>query len=346
MKLEQKEWEALQARWGTGERTQRPILSGSGITGQFDSHGVDCPFVFRHNERFYMMYVGFDGIGYQTSLAVSDNLLDWQHEAIILPRLENSKRWDRVGAAGSWILLQSNHVNEMPQLRKVDGRYWMIYHSYPGEGYEAGGAVMGLAWTEDETLREWTRLEEPIFTYEDGGEWERKGLYKCCLLEHEGRYWMHYNAKGTSEWPWLEETGVAWSNDLLHWERYAHNPILPVVEGSFYSQFYSDPYIRHDGQRWLNFGFGLDGIHAQGLLAVSEDLIHWETMSEPLMPHGQKGSLDEIHAHKSSVVVWDGVTYHYYCASRPWREGDLTQVEVFSGMLEFRCITVAIGSKA
>ncbi|GGH13657.1 hypothetical protein [Paenibacillus segetis] len=342
LKLDDKN--ALMEAWGTLLRSDQPAFTGSGMAGSYDSHGVDCPFVFRHHDRFYMMHVGFDGIGYQTALAVSDDLLTWQHETVILSRLPDSGRWDHVGAAGSWILLNSNDIGDFPQLKKMNGRYWMIYHSYPDEGYEAGGAVMGLAWTEDESLHEWHRWDEPIFTYEEGDAWERQGLYKCCLLEHEGRFWMLYNAKGGSEWPWQEETGIAWSEDLFHWHRYEQNPVLPCLEGSFYSQFCSDPYIRHDGERWLNFGFGFDGIHAQGLLAVSNDLLQWETLEQPLLPHGSTGSLDEIHAHKSCVVIWKGIMYHYYCACRPWRQGDPTSVEVFDGQLEFRCIAVATGT--
>lgn len=81
-----------------------PVLVGSGVEGAFDYHAVDCPFVFRHNERFYMMYVGFDGKGYQTALAVSDDLLHWEHLAIILKRDENGSKWDSRNVAGTWIL--------------------------------------------------------------------------------------------------------------------------------------------------------------------------------------------------------------------------------------------------
>lgn len=332
----------LLARWNAPYKRKEPALSGSGQIGRYDSQGVDCPFVFRHNGRFYMMHVGFDGIGYQTALATSDDLLNWSFEAVILPRLKDSDRWDWIGAAGSWILLDSNKTHDTPTLRKVEGKYWMVYHSYPDSGYEAGGAVMGLAWTEDEELKDWTRLDKPIFTYEGGLNWENEGLYKCCLLEHEDQYWMFYNAKGDNVWPWKEETGLATSRDLLNWERYAGNPVLPCVEGTFYSQFYSDPCIRHDGTRWLNFGFGFDGVHAQSSLAFSDDLLHWKPIDIPLLPHGEPGELDEIHAHKSSIVEWEGTLYHFYCSCRPYHEGDPTRVEVFEGVEEFRCISVAM----
>lgn len=328
--------------WAIEGGESQQALAGSGKAGAYDAQGVDCPFVFEHNDQFYMMHIGFDGNGYQTALAVSDDLLNWQHEAMILPRLEHSNRWDHVGAAGSWILLESNNVWEVPKLRKLDGRYWMIYHSYPDEGYEAGGAIMGLAWTTDESLKEWHRLDQPIFTYEHGAEWEKAGLYKCCLIEHEEEFWMFYNAKGDGNWPWKEETGLARSTDLMQWKRHDANPIMGCRPDSFYSLFNSDPCIRYDGQRWLNFGFGFDGVHAQGLLATSEDLLHWDVITQPLLPHGGKGDIDEIHAHKSFVVVHEGNYYHYYCACRPARPGDPTVVEVFEKQEEFRCIAVSV----
>ena len=54
-------------KWG------RPVVQGSGVAGGFDEKGVDCPFVFFHNGEFLMMYVGFNGKGYQTALSSSAN---------------------------------------------------------------------------------------------------------------------------------------------------------------------------------------------------------------------------------------------------------------------------------
>ena len=48
--------------------------------GTFDSHAVDCPFPFFHNGTYWMTYIGWDGIGYQTGLASSDDLLTWRKE--------------------------------------------------------------------------------------------------------------------------------------------------------------------------------------------------------------------------------------------------------------------------
>jgi predicted GH43/DUF377 family glycosyl hydrolase len=320
----------------TPYRLGKPVLTGSGMPGFFDSMAVDCPFVFFHQGKFHMLYVGFDGIGYQTALAVSTDLIHWEHKGVVLKR-DQGGEWDRVGAAGTWILKESNCIDETPVLKKVNNKYWMVYHSYPNEGYEEGAAQMGLAWTGDENLLGWHRLPQPIYSWKDGEEWEKGGLYKACLIEDSGSYYLFYNAKNSTYGSWTEQIGVARSSDLIHWERYEGNPILKVRQNSWESRFCSDPCVLHDGEYWIMLYFGFDGHHAQDGLAISKDLYHWQKAEKPILRHGESGELDEIHAHKASVVWHKDVLYHFYCACRKYREGDPTK----NLGDEFRCITVA-----
>lgn len=335
-------------RYATPFKLGRPVVQGSGVRGSFDALAVDCPFVFRHGDRFCMMYVGFDGIGYRTGLAESGDLLNWTFKGMMLDRAPagspESASWDGVGAAGSWIVLESDGLYDTPRLKKIHGRYWMVYHSYPEPGYEAGGAKMGLAWCEDEELLDWHRLEAPVMAFEEGGAWERGGLYKCCVVESGGLYYMFYNAKESTDWPWTEQTGLAVSGDLKTWRRDPGNPLMRTAPGSFYSVYFSDPCVKYDGEagRWVNFGFGYDGEHAQGALAVSHDLRSWDIADSPWLPVGRRGELDATHAHKSSVFYWEGTLYHFYCACRPAEPGDAAVVGSEEGAGgEFRCIALA-----
>lgn len=43
-------------RYLTPFRYPEPVLTGSGIAGAFDEMAVDIPFVFRHQNKFYMLY--------------------------------------------------------------------------------------------------------------------------------------------------------------------------------------------------------------------------------------------------------------------------------------------------
>ncbi len=320
-------------------KLQRPVLSASGKPGAFDSMAVDCCYPFRHNGKFYMTYVGFDGVGYQTGLAVSDDLIHWEPQGVILRRGAN-RDWDKVGMACTWILRESNDLYGPNTLKKVDGKYWMFYHAYPGEGYEAGGAEIGLAYTEDERLMDWTFVGEPVFSYKDGAPWERGGLYKCCVIEHQGLYYMFYNAKDRDgEGGWLEQTGVATSKDMLHWERYAANPVLNVTEGAWDQVFVSDPWVTYDSKnnQWVMFYYGFNGRQAMDGIAVSGDLLNWQKFPAPILTTGAGSDIDTRYAHKPGMIYHEGMLYHYYCACRPSREGDCA---VNLGN-EFRCISVA-----
>ncbi|WP_159884855.1 glycoside hydrolase family protein [Paenibacillus puerhi] len=312
-----------------------PVLVGSGIAGSFDERAVDCPFVFRHNDLFYMMYVGFDGIGYQTALATSEDLLEWKHLDVILRRDEGNG-WDAKNVAGTW-MLKENRIDAPPVLQKWQGKYWLVYHAYPEFGYEVGSAKIGIAWTEDERLLDWHRCPEPILTPEAGADWEQGGLYKECLIRHEERFYLFYNAKNKNKGRWLEQTGVAFSDDLITWSRYEHNPVLKVTPDGWDSGFVSDPCVLRDDNGWIMYYFGYDYKKAQEGIALSADLLNWEKYPEPIIRVGDGDSLDAVFAHKPSVVTHNGVLYHFYCACRLTREGDPT---VNYGR-EFRTISVA-----
>ena len=307
----------------------KPVLTGSGREGDFDSRAVDCPNVFSHNGKYYMTYIGFDGEGYQTGLAVSDDLLRWEKKGAILRRGTHME-WDSVGMAGTAVLTDRDLYGGN-RLRKWRGRYWMLYHAYPRNGYEEGSAEIGLAWTEDENLMEWHFHGEPVFSWRDGADWEKGGLYKADFLEHGGLFYLFYNAKDREYGDWTEQTGAAVSDDLIHWRRLSDRPVLPVDRQSWDSRFASDPQVFYDPaeKQWVMFYYGLGDLSACDGVAVSEDLLHWKKFPCPILTTGKEGEIDSLYAHKPYVIAKDGVLYHFYCAVRRAEGGQI------------RCISVA-----
>src|SRR5947209_948950 len=73
-------------RIATPVRDPELIFGPSFVEGAFDSHAVDCPFVFSRGGVKGMTYVGWDGIGYQTALAWSDQAGNWSTSGVILAR--------------------------------------------------------------------------------------------------------------------------------------------------------------------------------------------------------------------------------------------------------------------
>ena len=287
------------------------VLAKSGIAGRFDEKSVDCPFVFSANGQFYMTYIGYDGIGYQTGLASSKDLVHWENQTLIMAR-DPSHPVFRYNVA-LMCILRDNDLASSASLQKVNGRYLGAWHAYPNAGYEEGPAVIGLAWSDD--LIHWER-GEPILRAEDGAAWERGGLYKPYLLKSGDTYYIFYNAKNDAPRGWIEQSGVATSKDLKTWTRHPANPILPAGgSGSWDERFASDPVVFRHGEQWAMFYYGLsaDG-KARDLLAVGDSLERFTKVPEILIDVGAPGTVDETYAHKPAMISHDGALYHYYCA--------------------------------
>ena len=131
------EQRAVPERYRTPYKLGRLVLGASGIENQFDSRSVDCPFLFRHAGQFYMTYVGWDGVGYQTGLASSTDLLNWKRLGCILKR-DPASEVTRYNVAMNWIV-RENRLRKPGELSRVGGRFLGVYHAYPNSGYGAGG---------------------------------------------------------------------------------------------------------------------------------------------------------------------------------------------------------------
>ncbi len=313
------------------------ILKATGNKSDFDGLTVDDPIVFRANGRFYMLYIGYDGAGYQTGLASSTDLLHWTRTALVGPRDPASKDTKYNLAISS--ILRDKNLHGTGEALKVNGQYLAAWNAYPSAGYEEGAAVIGLATSPD--LLRWT-LSSPILTPANGAPWERGGLYRPDLMLDGATYYLYYNAK-TDTLPksegggWREQTGVATSADLRHWVRSPLNPILPngprgsatypssnplhalspTTPDARDSRFASNPYVVRNGSQFAMFYFGF-GYQRPGraceMLALGSDPLHFTKVSEVLIDTGAPGTIDETFAHKPSVLYHRGMLYHFYCA--------------------------------
>jgi len=300
----------------TPYKYDRLVLSASTDAAAFDGKTVDDPFVFYHEGKFKMLYIGYDGTGYQTGLATSPDLVHWERVACVARRDPNS-RYTRYNVALSCIVRESG-LTSQGKLKKVHGRYLGAWNAYPNAGYEKGAAVIGLAWSDD--LLHWG-LTDPILFPADGAPWEHGGLYRPNLIEEDGVFYLYYNAK-TDTLPkaegggWHEQTGVATSRDLKHWTRYVGNPVLHNGDHeSWDARFASNPFVVKHGDVWGMYYFGYD-FHgkARELLALGQDPYHFTKVNEIILDVGAPGSVDETFAHKPSVIFHDGALYHFYCS--------------------------------
>ncbi|UCG59342.1 MAG: hypothetical protein JSU70_07490 [Phycisphaerales bacterium] len=272
---------------------------------------VDCPSVFRHGDRWYMIYIIFDGSGYETAIAESQDLLKWKPLGKILRFREGT--WDARQAAG-FVALQEHIWGGSYELQKYEGKYWLSYIGGALEGYETDPLAMGIAWTLDPTKPvEWNRLEKPVLSRDqpDVREFEALTQYKSNIIyDKEGTlgypFVMFYNGKKNHGY---ERIGMAVSNDMKRWVRYGAEPVIDNGKG-----ISGDPQITHIGEVWVMFYFGAGWKpKAFDTFACSYDLAHWTKWDGPDLVEPSE-AWDQTYAHKPWVLKHNGIVYHFYCA--------------------------------
>lgn len=310
------------ARWsaryrGWHYRPEHVLPAEPRIPGYEQFHNTDCPCVYQlpgQTDKWFMSFIGFDGQGYNSFVEESTNLLQWTH-----PRLAMGfgppGEFDFGGCVIGAFLFESYDVKAPRLLKRHDGKYWTLYGCYPRQGgYELRPGYEGVACSDDGLT--WRRAKNaPILAVQDPdcGAWEKDCIYQPWLVEYRGRYCDFYNAANGG----TEQTGLAFSADLLQWTRYPANPVIRNREGGFDAQFASDPKVFRDGDHWTMFYFGVGRGGAHIMAAFSRDLVHWTADAEPLYKAGGNPSgLDRKYAHKVSLVYnpKNDTFYLYYCA--------------------------------
>jgi predicted GH43/DUF377 family glycosyl hydrolase len=302
------------------EEVKTPYKYGLVMVPTEASKKMDCPSVFRQDNKWYMVYLTFDGRGYETLLAKSEDLLHWESMGKIMT-FSDSTSWDWNQKAG-YVSLQDYEWGGSYQLNKYQNKYWMSYFGGSTKGYEAGLLSIGIAYTDKKPteVHEWQRVSKPVLMSTDADVrwWENCTMYKNSVIWDKSKttgypFVMYYNAKGDSLKPkrGAERIGMAVSNDMIHWQRYLKDPVLNHGKG-----ITGDAYLQKIDNLWVMFYFGAFWTGTKGAFnrfACSYDLVNWtdwtgEDLIKPSEPY------DEVFAHKSFVVKYKGVVYHYYCA--------------------------------
>ncbi|WP_207425246.1 glycosylase [Pedobacter sp. SYSU D00535] len=288
-----------------------------------NSKKLDCPSVFRKGNKWYMTYVVFDGRGYETWLAKSKDLLNWETLGKVMSFGADTSKWDAHQRAG-YIALQDHKWGGSYKLKKHKGKYWMSYFGGDTKGYEQGDLKIGMAFTEKDPSKphEWQRMPNPIFTSKDADVrwWENRKLFKSSVVWDKEKttghpFVMYYNANGDSaknniKTRWFERIGMAVSDDMVNWKRFNTEPVVHHPVG-----ITGDAVLQKINDTWVMFYFGAfwqDRKGAFNRFAASKDMVNWTDWNGDNLIESSE-NYDELYAHKSFVVKHKGVVYHYYC---------------------------------
>jgi len=299
------------------EEVKTPYKYGLIMVPEDTTKMLDCPSVFRHNDSWYMSYIVFDGNGYETWLAESSDLLNWNTLGKIMSFTENT--WDANQKAG-YISLQDFNWGGSYEVQKYENKYWLSYLGGATSGYEAGTLGIGIANSDNLTqIKEWNRLENPVISAKDNDvRWyDNITIYKSSVIWDKKKstghpFVMYYNAKGSNKDEGkgvAERISMAVSNDMVNWKRFGENPVIDHETG-----ISGDAFITKINDVWVMFYFGAFWRpDAFDRFACSYDLVNWTDWDGDDLIRPSE-DYDNQYAHKPFVVKHNGIVYHYYCA--------------------------------
>jgi predicted GH43/DUF377 family glycosyl hydrolase len=190
-----------------GNPILEPQRSGLDVSGAFN------PAVVKDGGRYVMLYRAQDAQKTSRLLrATSSDGIHFVRDAD--PALVPEAEYERQGGV------------EDPRLVKIGATWYLTYTAYDGKD-----AQLALATSPD--LVRWER--RGVIMAANRGRWNVHWTKSGAILDERvgGKYWMYYmgDAQGA-----YDQTGVAWSEDLLHWTEALDAPILPRRPGRFDSR--------------------------------------------------------------------------------------------------------------
>lgn len=163
------------------------------------------------------------------------------------------------------------------------------------------------------------------------GSWDDLSLWTGSVLKHNNQFYLFYTGrKNKRDERNIQKIGVAYSKDLIHWEKEEKNPLIEVDE-RYYDvsnkknklgkiTAWRDPFVFKDPASkkfYMTISARTKGKQKEynGCIALAEstDLLNWKVLPPIYAP----GIFDEIEV--SHIIFKDG--YYYLFFSIPFNKG-------------------------
>ena len=188
-----------------------PVLSPQG--NGFESAGAFNPAVVWTGEAFVMLYRAQDKAG-TSRLGFAESRDGVHFNRAPEPALSPEAPYEKDGGV------------EDPRVVRIGNLWYLTYTAYNKQD-----AQLALAVSRD--LRHWSR--EGVIMPAGKGRWNVHWTKSGAILDRKvnGNFWMYFmgDAKDAPN-----QTGVAFSPNLLHWTEPLDHPVLPTRPGKFDSK--------------------------------------------------------------------------------------------------------------
>jgi len=109
-------------------------------------------------------------------------------------------------------------------------------------------ADLGIWLAKSTDLKMWKHVQDEPVMKPGPDEYDRDQIAVNQVIKHQGKYYAFFHGSAQSgPKAKLWTTNVAVSDDLIHWKKYAKNPLFPTEKN------WSSGILVNDGKRWLMY---------------------------------------------------------------------------------------------
>jgi predicted GH43/DUF377 family glycosyl hydrolase len=191
--------------------SQTPVIAPEGNGWQ--SSGTFNPAVIERDGKFVMLYRAQDKLG-TSRLGYAESTDGIHFTRRPDPVLSPTEVYEKNGGV------------EDPRLVQFGDTYYLTY-----TGYNKKDAQLCLATSKD--LIHWDRKGVILPAYK--GSWNVRWTKSGAIVPEKinGKYWMYFLGTSADN---KDQTGLAYSSDLIHWTEATEKPVLPARGGQFDSR--------------------------------------------------------------------------------------------------------------
>lgn len=254
--------------------SHNPLFTGAG-EGHWDVKIRERGWILREQDQWKMWYTGYDGtrpgqkmLGYATSKdglkweRHPDNPIyreHWVEDVCVIPHQgtyymfaegeedraqlltsTDGIKWQRVGRLDVR-LANGDPIPDGPYgtpTAWLENGTWNLF-------YERGDRGIWLARSKD--LKTFVNVQDDAVISPGPNDYDQDMIAMNQIIRHHDRYYTVYHGTKKSsdpQQPNLWATGLATSTDLIHWTKYAGNPLRPIAENR------SSGLLIRDGERF------------------------------------------------------------------------------------------------
>ncbi len=246
-----------------------PVFT-AGAPGDWDATIRERGWILRVGDTYHLWYTGYDGTreGLKTlGYATSNDGLRWQrHPHNPVYREHWVEDMCIVRHDGTYHMFAEGRNDQPHLLVSADGIHWtrrgpLDIRYTSGQPLSSGPYGTPTAWHEDgiwylfyerrdqgvwlatsTDLDIWTSVQDEPVLQPGPDAYDGVMIALNQIIKHKGRYYALYHGSGDTERPRQWSTAIATSTDLVHWTKYAKNPLLRDNKSS--------GVFVHDGRRY------------------------------------------------------------------------------------------------